>query len=198
MYKKYVAATILLILVVAVPLSIAALTQQQDFTMNGTGHYPDPTTTPTSNPTATPSPTPTPTPAPNAAFTLSFENGTVLPATFSPAPDSLFYQTGNGAPPMGYSPFLEVNVTNTGNLPLNIAVTFQNANFPSGMTYNFWSDMQDTWGFRNPNGNERPLGTVAVGQSVVVNLFGYVTSDHARDGSTFSYSLDVSVTVAQA
>ena len=168
--------------------------------MNGTGHYPDPIITPAPTATLSPSPSPTPTPTPtqNVAFSLTFQNGTAVPSTFSPAADSLFYQTGNGAPPMGYSPFLELNVTNTGDLPMNVAVDFQNVNFPSGITYNFWSDMQDTWGFRNPNGNERPLGTVAVGQSVVVNLFGYVTSDHARDGLAFSYSLDVSVRVTQA
>ncbi len=185
---------IVVILAVAVPIAIAALNQQQNFTMNGAGHYPsaDPIVTPT--PTATPSPTPTS----NVAFSLSFQNGTAVPATFSLAPDSLFYQTGNGAPPMGYSPFLELNITNTGSSPMNVAIAFSNANFPSGMSNNFWSDMQDTWGFRNPNGNERALGTIGVGQSEIVNLFGYVSSNHAWDGSAFSYSLDVSVTATQA
>ena len=196
MYKRYVAVAIIVVLAIAVPLSIAALTQQQNFTLNGTGHYPDPLVTPA--PTATLSSTPTSTPTSNVAFSLSFQNGTVVPSTFSSAPDSLFYQTGNGAPPMGYSPFLELNITNTGNLPVNVAVTFPKTVFPSGMTYGFWSDMQDTWGFRDPNGNERPLGTLAVGQSVVVNLFGWVTSSHARDGALFSYSLDVSVSATEA
>ena len=99
---------------------------------------------------------------------------------------------------MGYSPFLELNITNTGNVPMNVAIVFSNANFPSGMSNNFWSDMQDTWGFRNPNGNERALGTIGVGQSEIVNLFGYVTSTHAMDGSAFSYSLSASVTATQA
>lgn len=196
MYKRYLAVAIIVVLAIAVPLSIAALTQQQNFTMNGTGHYPDPLTTPA--PTATSSPTATPTPSSDVAFSLSFQNATAVPATFSLTPDSLFYQTGNGAPPMGYSPFLELNVTNTGSVSMNVSITFPNANFPSGMTYSFWSDMQDAWGFRNPSGNERALGTLAVGQSVVVNLFGYVTSSHARDGSAFSYSLDGSVTATQA
>jgi hypothetical protein len=194
MYKRYAAVAIVLILSLAVPIAIAALTQQQNFTMNGTGHYPG------SSPTATPIPTATqsPTPTSNVAFSLSFQNGTAVPSTFSSAPDSMFYQTGNGAPPMGYSPFLELNITNTGNLPMNVAVDFPNTNFPSGITYNFWSDMQDTWGFRNPNGNERALGAIGVGQSEVVNLFGVIGSNHAWDGSTFSYSLSVTVTATQA
>lgn len=197
MYKKYVALAIIVILAVAVPLSIAALTKQQNLTMNGTGHYPDPltTTAPTTGPSAAPTPTPT---TSTVSFSLTFQNGTTVPTTFLLAPDSLFYQTGNGAPPMGYSPFQELNITNTGTAPISVSISFPNANFPSGMTYNFWSDMQDTWGFRNPSGNERPLGTLAVGQSVVVNLFGYVTSSHARDGSAFSYSIDASVTATQA
>ena len=58
--------------------------------------------------------------------------------------------------------------------------------------------MQDTWGFRNPNGNERALGTIGVGQSEIVNLFGVCTSNHAMDGSAFSYSLSASVTATQA
>jgi hypothetical protein len=164
-YKRYVAVAIIVILAIAVPLSIAALTQQQSFTINGTGHYPDPLVTPA--PTAPLSPTPTPTPTSNVAFTLTYQNRTAVPATFSSAPNTIFYQTGNGA-----SPFLELNITKTGSLPMNVSITFPNPNLPSGMTYNFWSDMQDTWGFRNPNGNERALGTLAVGQSVVVNLFG--------------------------
>ena len=66
------------------------------------------------------------------------------------------------------------------------------------MTHNFWSDLQDTWGFRNQNGNERALGTLVAGQSVVVNLFGYVASNQAQNDLAFSYSLDVSVTATQA
>ena len=195
MYKKYVAVAIVIILALAIPLSIEALTQQQNFAMNGVGHYPNsnPTTNPV-NPTATPSSTQTS----NVAFSLSFQNGTAVPSSFSLAPDSLFYQVGNGAPPMGYSPFLELNVTNTGSVPINVALAFSNANFPSGMSNNFWSDMQDTWGFRNPSGNERALGTIGVGQSEIMNLFGYITSTHASDGSAFSYSLSASVTATQA
>ena len=98
---------------------------------------------------------------------------------------------------MGYTPFLEVNVTNTGNAPITLAVEFTNINFPTGITYNFWSDMQDTWGFRNPAGNERALGTLAPGQSEIINLFGVISSSHAPDGSTFSYSLSVSITATQ-
>ena len=179
---------------IAIPLSIAALNQQQSMIITGTGHYPSAATTSPTDPTATPTTAPTS----NVAFSLSYQNGTAVPASFSLAPDSLFYQTGNGAPPMGYSPFLELNITNTGNVPMNVAIVFSNANFPSGMSNNFWSDMQDTWGFRNPNGNERALGTIGVGQSEIVNLFGYVTSTHAMDGSAFSYSLSASVTATQA
>jgi hypothetical protein len=195
MYKKYVAVAIVIILALAIPISIAALNQQQNFSINGTGHYPraNPTTSPT-----TPAATPTATPTSNVAFSLSFQNGTAVPSTFSLPPDSIYFQTGNGAPPLGYNPFLELNITNTGNMPLNAAIVFSNVNFPSGMTNNFWSDMQDTWGFRSPTGNERALGTIGVGQSEVVNLFGYITSTHAMDGSEFSYSLSASVTATQA
>jgi hypothetical protein len=196
MYKKYVAAAIVVILALAVPITIAALNQQQNFSMTGVGHYPK--ANPTADPTATPTATPTPAPASNVAFSLSFQNGTTVPASFSLTTDSMFYQTINGAPPMGYSPFLELNITNTGTLPINVAISFPNANFPSGMTYNFWSDMQDNWGFRNPTGNERTLGTIGVGQSEVVNLFGYLISSHDRDGSAFSYSLGASVSATQA
>jgi hypothetical protein len=202
MRAKYVVVALVLILAFSIPLSIAALNRQQSFNMNGTGHYPTPI--PTATPAPTAAPTPTPTPAPTAAptstvaFITSFQNGTQIPATFSLAPDTLYVQSGNGAPPMGYTPFLEVNVTNTGTTPLNLAVEFTNINFPTGITYNFWSDMQDTWGFRSPTGSERALGTIGVGQSEIINLFGVISSSHAADGSAFSYSLSVSVTATQA
>jgi hypothetical protein len=204
MKTKYVVLALALILALSIPLSIAALNHQQSFNMNGTGHYPTPipTATPaptaTSTPTAAPTPTPSPAPTTTVAFTTSFQNGTQLPATFSLAPDTLYVQSGNGAPPMGYTPFLEVNVTNTGTTPINIAVDFTNINFPTGVTYNFWSDMQDTWGFRNPAGNERALATIGVGQSEIINLFGVISSSHAPDGSAFSYSLSASITATQA
>jgi hypothetical protein len=202
MKTKNIVIDIALILALFIPLSIAALNRQQSFNMNGTGHYPTPIPTATPSPTTAPTPTPSsaPTTAPTSAvsFTTAFENGTQLPATFSLAPDTLYVQLGNGAPPMGYTPFLEVNVTNTGTTPINVAVDFTNINFPTGITYNLWSDMQDTWGFRNPAGNERALGTIGVGQSEIINLFGVISSTHAPDGSAFSYSMSVSVTATQA
>ena len=198
MKTKYVILAVALILCLSVPLTIAALNRQQSFTLNGTGHYPTPLPTATPAPTTAPTPTPTLTPTATVTFTTSFQNGTEVPSTFSLVTDSLYYQTGNGAPPMGYTPFLEVNVTNTGNSPINVAVDFANVNFPSGITYNFWSDMQDTWGFRNPNGNERALGTIGAGQSEIINLFGVISSTHTSDGSAFSYSLSVSITATQA
>jgi len=42
---------------------------------------------------------------------------------------------------MGYSLFLELNITNPGNLPMNVTLDFSNGNFPSVTSYNFWSDM---------------------------------------------------------
>lgn len=185
-------------MVLAVPLTIAALNKQQIFTLNGTGHYPNAPATPTPAPTIAPAVTSTPTPTPTVTFTTSFQNGTEVPSTFSLAPDTLYYQTGNGAPPMGYTPFLEVNITNTGTSPINMAVDFTNLNFPTGVTYNFWSDMQDTWGFRNPNGNERALGTIGASQSEIINLFGVISSTHTSDGSAFNYSLSISITATQA
>jgi hypothetical protein len=81
---------------------------------------------------------------------------------------------------------------------MNVTLDFSNVNFPSDISYNFWSDMQGTWGFRSPTGNERALGTIGVGQSEIVNLFGVVSSNYARDGSAFSYSLSVTATATQA
>jgi len=188
MKTKYALLSIVLILFLAVPVTFAALNKQQTFTINGTGHYPGTVQT------ATPSPTPTS----NMAFSLSYQNGTAVPSTFSLSPNLMYYQTGNGAPPMGYTPFIELKITNTGTVSMNVTINFANANFPAGMSYNFWSDMQDTWGFRSPTGNERALGTIGAGQSEIVNLFGVISSNHARDGSTFSYSVGVTVTTTQA
>ena len=182
MRKKLLILAVISILLIAIPLVIATVTNSQTINVNGTARYPN--LPPTPDPTATPSATPV-----STSFSLYFANGTSYPSTISNA--NWFYVTVNnpdagvGAQPNPN----EILVQNDGNVPINITASDINVNLPSDMSLSlFYGD-----------GSMQPL-TVAVGQSsllyIVVEL-SPIAYDYTPQQS-FSYSFGISVTATQA
>jgi hypothetical protein len=183
--KKLLILAVVLILVIAIPLVIAAVTNSQTISVSGTARYPN--LPPTPDPTATPTATTTPV---STSFSLFFANGTSYPSTISNA--DWFYvlvvdpETGHSQQPMPN----EITVQNNGNVPINVTATTTIVNLPSDMSLAL---------FAGDGGMHSPL-TVGVGQSstlyIVIEL--KPTAYNYTPQQSFSYSFGISVTATQA
>lgn len=124
--KKLLMLTVISVLLIAIPLAIAAMTSSETINVNGTANYPN--LPATLDPTATPTPTATATPI-SASFSLSFLNGSAVPTTLSPSgfadfPTYTIWQsptaTGFGSG-WAQTSLDTLIVTNTGNVPITVS-----------------------------------------------------------------------------
>ena len=184
MRKKLLILAAVLILVIAIPLVIAAVTNSQTISVSGTARYPN--LPPTPDPTATPTAKATPV---STSFSLFFANGTSYPSTISNA--NWFYvlvvdpETGHSQQPMPN----EITVQNNGNVPINVTATATNVNLPSDMSLTLFAG----------DGSMQPL-TVGVGQSSILYIvieLKPIAYDYTPQQS-FSYSFGISITATQA
>jgi hypothetical protein len=213
-----VLAAVVLIIVISVPLAIAALQQSQTIHVNKTytQPIPTPTSTPTSaNPTAPPTSDP-----PTVKFSLWFPNGTAYVMNQDNA-GSVFsaqnldtngipvnVQSSLGAPPTGYVGGAIV-VRNDGNVPITVNATLTNINTPSDIVLSsvcnsinsaLWGTQLNGWMGAS---NLATGSTVGVGQytwlsvSVIMAINVQGSSGVIRNHSTFSYSFDTVVTATQ-
>ena len=186
MRKKLLIITLIAVLLIAIPLAIATVTNQQTISVSGTAHYPnvatpDPTATPTQSPTAT------------VSYSLTLPNGTAYPTSLNNFP--LTVEVSNG--PVSPSAAGEIfNVTNTGNVAINMTIAAANVNLPSNLAFNL--------GWGNYNGGST---TVGVGQSITMWFIptAYPVTMYNPDGSltftpgaAFSYSFNIVITGTQA
>jgi hypothetical protein len=215
--KIVILAAIVLLVVISIPIAMAALQKSQSIHVTKTYTKPVPTSTPTPTTTAPTSTTNSPTPT--VDFSLFFPNGTAYVLNQEGA-SSIFgatnldtngvpvnVQTGLGAPPMGYTSGVIV-VRNDGNVPFTVNATLANVNKPSDIA------LTSTCGLVNPtlygsqlNGwmgkdNLASNGVVGVGQyawlsvSVLMSSTGNMGAVVNHD--SFSYGFDVAVTATQA
>lgn len=188
MRKKILIIAIISVLLVAVPLVIATVENQQTtINVSGTASYPNAASTP--DPTATPSASPVAT----VSYSLTLPNGTAYPSSLTNFP--LIVEVNNGpiAPVVVGEVF---NVTNTGNVPINMTVAATNLNLPSNLSFNL--------GWGNYNGG---ASTVDVGQSITMYFLptAYPTTLYYPNGTltftpgaTFSYSFNIVISAIEA
>jgi hypothetical protein len=187
--KKLLILAVISILLIAIPLVIATVTNSQTINVSGTARYPN--LPPTPDPTATPAPSQSPTAS--ISYSLTLSNGTAYPATLDNFP--LIVEVDNG--PIAPTAVGEVfNVTNTCNVPINMTMAATNVNLPSNLGFNL------AWG--NYDGGSL---TVGVGQSITMWFIptAYPSSMYYPNGTltytpgaTFSYSFDIVITGTQA
>lgn len=218
MVKKIVIfAAIALLVIIAVPVAMAALQKNQSIHVTRT--YTKPVPTPTPNPTNT-APTSTATPTtPTVDFSLFFPNGTAYVLNQEGSP-SIFgatnldtngipvnVQTGLGAPPMGYTSGVIV-VRNVGSVPFTVNAALANVNAPSDIVLTsscsfvnsalYGSQLNDWIG----KDNLATGGVVGVGQyawlSVSVLMSSTSNMGAVVNHDSFSYGFDVAVTATQA
>jgi hypothetical protein len=213
-----VLAAVALILVISIPLAIAALQQSQTIHVSRKYTQPIPTATPTTstNPTSTPT-----SDAPTVKFSLWFPNGSAYVMNQDNAPSvygasnldtngiPVNVQSSLGAPPTGYAGGVII-VRNDGNVPISVNTILANVNVPSDIELTLacnpinpatWGNQLNGWMGYN---NLATGSTVGVGQyawlSVCVIMMSNTQggSGVIRNHSTFSYSFDTVVTAIQA
>jgi hypothetical protein len=219
MVKKIVIlAAIVLLVIISIPITMAALQKNQTIHVTKTYTKPVPSLTPAPTNTSPTSTTTTPT-TPTVDFSLFFPNGSAYVLNQEGSP-SIFgatnldtngvpvnVQTGLGAPPMGYTSGVIV-VRNDGNVPFTINATLANVNTPSDIV------LTSTCSLVNPalygsqlNGwvgkdNLAAGGVVGVGQYAWLSV-GIIMSSTGNMGAvvnhdSFQYGFDVAVTATQA
>ncbi len=195
--KKLLILVVISILLIAIPLVIATVTNSQTISVSGTASYPNLPATP--DPTATPAATAAPV---SISFSLSFQNGTAVPSTLTPSsfadfPTYTMWQSpttpgfGSGWAPTDLDTLV---VTNTGNVPITITATASNVNFPSNIDFNFQYEM-----LTSMTGSPT-TSSIAVGQTEPIMLMTNMapTNTNYVSNGQFSYSFDITVTATQA
>jgi hypothetical protein len=190
--KKLLILAVISILLIAIPLVIATVTNSQTINISGTARYPN--LPPTPDPTATPTAKATPV---STSFSLFFQNGTAVPSTLTDFPTYgmwLSPQTpgfgGNWAPTDEDT----IVVTNTGNVPITITAAAANVNVPSNIDFSFQYQL-----LTNMTGSPT-TNPLAVGQSEPLMLMTSMapTNTNYVSNGQFSYSFDITVTATQA
>ena len=197
MRKKLLILAVISILLIAVPLAIATVTNSQTISVSGTASYPNLPSTP--DPTATPSATAAPV---SASFSLSFQNGTAVPSSLTPSsfadfPTYTMWQSptapgfGTGWTPTSLDTLI---VTNTGNVPITIIAAASNVNVPSNIDFNFQYEMLTSM-TGSPTTNP-----IAVGQTEAILLMTNMapTNTNYVSNAQFSYSYEITITATQA
>jgi hypothetical protein len=217
MVKKIVIlAAIVLLVVISIPIAMAALQKNQSIHVTKT--YTNPVSTPTPTPTNTAPTSATNSPTPTVDFSLFFPNGSAYILNQESAP-SIFgatnldtngvpvnVQSGLGAPPMGYMSGVVV-VRNDGNVPFTVNATLANVNKPSDIV------LTSTCGLVNPSlygsqvygwmgkDNLATGSVVGVGQyawlSVCIIMSSTANMGAVVNHDSFNYGFDVAVTAIQ-
>ena len=219
MVKKIVMlAAIVLLVIVSIPIAMAALQKNQSIHVTKTYTKPVPSLTPTPTNTAQATVTPSPS-VPTVDFSLFFPNGSAYVLN-QEGSSSIFgatnidtngipvnIQTGVGAPPMGYTSGVIV-VHNDGNVPFTVNSSLTDVNVPSDIV------LTSTCGLVNSalygsqlNGwigkdNLATGGVVGVGQyawvSVCVIMSSTANMGAVVNHDSFQYGFNVAVTATQA
>jgi hypothetical protein len=194
--KKLLILAVISVMLIAIPLAIAAVTNSTTISVKGTANYP--------NLPATPDPTTAPvvTEAPaSASFSLSFLNGTAVPSTLTPSsfadfPTYTMWQSptatgfGSGWMPTALDTLV---VTNTGNVPITISAAASNVNVPSNIDLSFQYEM-----LTSPTGSPT-TSSIAPGQTQAIMFMTNMapTNTNYASNAAFSYSFDITVTATQ-
>lgn len=216
--KLFVIAAVVLLVVVAVPVAVAALQQNQSIHVTKT--YTQPIVTATPAPIATASPTSSPSAVSTVKYSLWYPNGTAYnlhqentPSVFGATnldtngvPVNI--QTGLGAPPMGYASGVIV-VRNDGDVPITVNASLANVSVPSDVVLtstcntinpSTWGNQVNSWMGRDKLATGSILGVGEYAwlsvQVIMTNSTG--TMGAIQNHASFSYSFDVAVTAAQA
>jgi hypothetical protein len=216
--KLVLIAAVVLLVVIAVPVALAAVQQNQ--VIHVTGTYTQPLPTSTSSPVASTAPASSPQAASTVKYSLWYPNGTAYNLHQENTP-SVFgatnldtngvpvnVQTGLGAPPMGYASGVIV-VRNDGNVPITVNASLANVSVPSDVTLtstcntinpSVWGSQVDGWMGRDKLATG---GVVGVGEYAWLSIQVIMTNSSGNMGAiqshgSFSYSFDVAVNAAQA
>lgn len=184
MQKKYLILAVSLSIIIAVPITLGALTHQQIINFQGTNNYPNTKILPGISPT----PTPTPNPSQTVKFSLWFcdasgtTNKTQVPTTIN----NLRIPCIEGRPHF-ISPQMVFLARNDGSVPINITGEVTNVNCPPNLALQIF--------FQSWSGELRVLQP---GESQVLCIVGYfgVIGEYTP-GATFNYAFDVVVTANQ-
>jgi hypothetical protein len=192
--QKIFFLTIGLILVIAIPIAIAAVTQSQTIHVTGNAKYPHNTPAPTAAPTVTPAA------SSSVKFSLYFPNGTAIPSAVTGAIsgvntiviDPLSGHNG------GWTATCVV-VKNDGSTPITLNATLANVNVPSNLalTLNcgYYGAISGGYGADKAT-NTQPIQP---GQTYYMSLIAFLTpAGSYTPDQQFSYSYDVVVTATQA
>ncbi len=200
MNRKYLFLGIALTLIIALPLTIAAVTQSQTIHVSGNAKYPH-----NLPPQASPTPTPTPTntaATPTVQFSLFFPNGTALPTQASGAL-SAGVNTVVVDPMSGHNGGWTAScivIRNDGNVPITINAAIANKNVPSNVDLTLNSGYYGTIAGSIGADKATDKQPIQPGQYYYMSLLSFLTpktADYTPDGA-FSYSYDVVVTATQA
>lgn len=216
--RLFAIATMVLLVVVAVPVALALVQQNQ--LIHVTKTYTAPPSTSSQAPIATDAPASPSSAVPTVRYSLWYPNGTAYNLHQENAP-SIFgatgldtngvpvnVQSGLGAPPMGYTSGVIV-VRNDGNVPITVNATLANVSVPSDVTLTSTCNVINpaTWGSQVDNW----MGRDKLATGSVVGVGGYawlsvqviMTNSSGNMGAiqnhpSFQYSFDVAVTASQA
>jgi hypothetical protein len=185
---------IALILVITIPITIAAVTQSQTIHVAGNAKYPHNTPVPTATPTVTPAA------ANSVQFSLFFPNGTAIPTTVTGAISGVNTVvidplSGHNA---GWIPTCIV-VRNDGTTPITINATLASVNVPSNvaLTLNcgYYGAIPGGYGAEKATATQ----PIQPGQTYYMSLIAFLTPTGSyTPDQQFSYSYDVVVTATQA
>lgn len=167
---------------IGVPLAVAALTNSQSIHITGSKTY------------ATPTPTPSVPPNQNVvSFTVSYPNGTAVPATLDQsALSARWLTTPSNAPPADPNYFV---IKNTGTVPITVGVNEQNvkASSTSPNTLDFTVDVQGTGATLNPGESKQISFYIWI-----YELYGEPNGPRFGGSGTLTYSYDVVIQATQA
>ncbi len=192
MNRKFLFLGIALILVIAIPIVAAAVTQTQILHIAGNAKYPH--NLPPSAATPTPAPT---TAASTVLFSLFFPNGTAFPASISSASVNTVVVDPLQGHNAGWIPTCIV-VRNDGNVPITVNAAITNKNVPSNLdlTLNcgYYGTISGGFGADKAT-SQQPIQP---GQTYYMSLIAFLTPTGSyTPDQQFSYSYDIAVTATQ-
>lgn len=216
--KLLFTAAVVLLVIVAVPVALAVVQQNQ--TIHVTKTFTAPLPTSTQAPMATAAPASSPPAASTVKYSLWYPNGTAYNLHQENTP-SVFgatnldtngvpvnVQSGLGSPPMGYASGVIV-VRNDGDVPITVNATLANVSVPADVTLtstcntinpSVWGNQVDGWMGREKLASGSVVGAGEYAwlsvQVIMTNSSGNMGA--IQNHSSFAYSFDVAVTAAQA
>jgi hypothetical protein len=204
---KIVAVTAIIVLLLAIPLTVALTQQTRNVHVDGTARYPSTSVNPTT--------VPTPTVIPTLSFSLWFPNGTIMPITTT----LIIVPTIVSAIPVGAviddtpakDPPSICYVRNDGTVPINITAKFGNIVIPSNYMnclffIRYFVGIDDGTALASrqyPGASTSGEVTVQPNSelSIEVDLVFYPRTDVSQSytpGALFNYSFDLAIAATQA